>query len=315
MYGASLGLKSLGRVPLGGERFVTYGTMPYVTLGRRSERIHWHGLDPDVKAFFDIAFTPSSQLAAPNPNDIWTRRVVKCVDQLVKELKADGFWSICSIIYPFALYHPVAAGQFATGFNLKNPGTAAANFFLLFGGQIATHNEYGTAFNNGSSSCNTQFNPGTSLGTNDWHFCCYLNLPNGSSTTTMTLTSCNAAGGISMLCASDASLQQMNLVGNGITLNINPGPGGRKGCFIGTRTSSTSMSAYRSGLLIGNSTSAATTSLPSRSQKIMYNEALGNNQCTVPFNFFSMGSSLTDDQAFRLSQIVQDYETRMGRGV
>lgn len=315
MYGASLGLKSLGRVPLGGERFVTYGTMPYVTLGRRSERVHWHGIDPDVKAFFDVAFTPSAQSASPNSNDIWTRRVVKCVDQLVKELKADGFWSICSIIYPFALYHTVAAGQFATGFNLKSPGTAASNFFLAFGGQIATHNQYGTAFNNGTSTCDTQFNAGTSLSTNDWHFCSYLNLPNGNSSTTMTITSCNATGGIGLDLFNNATGQQMSLRGNGITLNINPGPGGRKGCFLATRTSSTSMSLYRSGIIIGNSASAVTNSLPSRSQKIIYSEALSNNQCTVPFNFFSMGSSLTDDQAFRLSQIVQDYQTRMGRSV
>lgn len=316
MYGASLGLKSLGRVPLGGERFITYGTMPYVTLGRRSERVHLHGLDPSTVTFFNSVYSVSTQQGTPNANDIWSRRVIKCVDQLVKELKDSGLWSICSIIYPFASYHPIATSNFGSGFNLKSPGTTAGDFFLLFTGSLALHNEYGVTFNNGISACNTQFNAGTSLGTNDWHVCAYLNTQNGSTdANSMTMTSCNATGGISMTVFLDAGGQQMELRANGRVISLSPGPGSRKGCFIGTRTSSTLMSLYRGGILVGTQTAAAVSSLPSRTQKIMYNEVATNNFCVVPFNFFSMGSSLTDDQAFRLSQIVQDYETRMGRAV
>lgn len=301
-----MGGRSLGRVALGGERFCTYGTMAYVTLGRRSRRSHWHGIDPDTKTFFNAVYSAVGGVTALN-TDVWSRRVVRVVDKLVKELKAGGFWDLCNIVYPFAAYNHYGTGLFGTGYNLKSPST----FVIAWGGAEALHNEYGTTFNNGISSGTTGFNPGTALGTNNWHACAYVNYEQGmGGTLAQTLTSANATGAIIMIVDPVGTI---DCAGNGVALSATVG--GRKGAIILTRTASNSMAIYRGGDQVAISTTAVVNSLPSHTQQIMYSEATTNRFCKVPFNFFSMGSSFTSDQASKFSQIVQDYQTRMGRAV
>lgn len=301
-----MGGRSLGRVALGGERFCTYGTMAYVTLGRRSRRSHLHGLDPATKTFFDAVYSAVGGVSVLN-TDVWSRRVIRVVDKLVKEMRAGGFWDLCNIMYPFAAYNHYGTALFGTGYNLKNPSLLP----LGWGGNEATHNQYGSAFNNGSASCTTGFNAGTTLGTNNWHVCAYVNAEDGMIGTAINLlTSANATGAIDMYLDPSGSI---GADGNG--LNITATVVSRKGAILLTRTTSSLMSLYRGGILIGTNTSAVVNSLPSVTQKVMYYEPLANQFCKVPFNFFSMGSSFTSDQAIRFSQIVQDYQTRMGRAV
>jgi hypothetical protein len=293
------------------ERNVNYETKPLVTLGKRNRRWHLDGIDSDARAYLDSCFYNDKPTSGANiGNDLWQRKVSYSVDKLVKEMKSSGFWDICSIIYPFATYHKTNS-SWSDGLNAKDPRFVAGAFVLSYSGNDMVHNTFGVT-NNVSGSADTQFNPGTALGTNSWHICCYANFGSSQGTTTQTMTSCTTTGGIHLTNFNDAT-KTLRLQANGVTLDAIIG--GRKGCFIGTRTTSVSMSLYRGGELVGNSTTSVVNSLPSHNQQLFFEETGSTNFLTVPFNFFSMGSGLTDDQACRLSTIVQDYQTRMGRAV
>jgi hypothetical protein len=84
-----------------------------------------------------------------------------------------------------------------------------------------------------------------------------------------------------------------------------------------TRTSTTSLKAFKNNVLIGVNNTVNTGSLPSvpfyiGSVNFNGNQTVGNNTNT---NFVTIGDGLSDYEAKALYWIVQKYQTTLGRQV
>ena len=247
--------------------------------------------DVDATAFITAAgITDSTQISALNT--------------LVNDLKTYGLWTKMKALYPF-----VGGSAASHKFNLKDPRDLDAAYRLVFnGGWI--HSSNGAKPNGSTGYADTKLAPNV-MAQNSIHASFY-------SRTDITgaywdLGAFNAGGGVVIgpRYQSGASFVYMNVKSNDNTTDNNP----TIGLYMGNRTSSTTNTLFRNGVIIvnGSKTSFAPISL---------NIYLGadNEVAVVGYSpreqaFASIGDGLTDTEASNFYISVQKFQTTLGRQV
>lgn len=257
-------------------------------LRKRSASIS--SADADVNLFITNAgITDPTQIVA--------------INTLVSDLKFNGFWTKLKAIYPFV-------GGTATShkFNLKNPLDTNAAFRLSFLGGV-THSSSGAAFNGTTGYADTFFNSTNYNGLNDKMFCAYI------------VT--NVSGGLDY-GATDASFRGESLATriNGIcgahVSNQEPQTAAStdsRGFWLASRTAS-NFAFFRKNKTniydLGNSSADHTGTQVISARRDNGNVASYGGRT---FAFVAMGNGITKNESDTLYDIIQAYQTTLGRNV
>ncbi len=253
--------------------------------------------DTDAQAFITAAsITDNTQKTA--------------INTLVTDLKTYNIWTKMKAIYPF-----VGGTSASHRFNLKDPRTVNAAFYLDFIGG-GTHSATGYAGNGNNAWANTFFNAQSNLTNSNLHLSFYSRTANPgvvsygnemtvagnyNSSSWITLRTNNkTAGGNAYFSAGNDNISATTSQ----TLN---------GFFIGSETSSNLRKLFRNGSVIVTDTTNDTNSLPSLNIAI-----LGRDEGNYSANesaFASIGDGLTDAEAANLYSAVQTYQTTLSRNV
>jgi hypothetical protein len=249
------------------------------------------GQDVDALAFITAAtITNSTQQSA--------------INTFVAALKGYGIWTKMKAIYPF-----VGGTAFSHKFNLKDPRDLDAAYRLTFNGGW-THSNTGAKPNGTTGYANTFLAPNV-MAQNNIHASFYSRTDISGSY--WDLGAYNVGGGvvIGLRYQSGSSLVYMNTKSADSMTDNNP----TIGLYMGNRTSSTSNTLFRNGVIIvnGNKSSFAPISL---------NIYLGADNEGTPTGhspreqaFASIGDGLTDAEAANFYTAVQAYQTTLGRAV
>jgi hypothetical protein len=239
--------------------------------------------DPDALRFISIAeITNATQATA--------------INNLVVGLKGAGLWTLLEAIYPL-----VGGTAFSHKYNLKSPLT----YPVLWVGGV-THSSLGVV-GNGTGYGNTQFIP-TALPQNSIHIGTY-------SRTSITGGS-QHIGGIVRFVGS-VFFDGMNWLGDTAYMNMNNdnnsgGPSGITlnsiGSIILNRRDSTTLRGYVQG-------ATADTISAGRTSNGIFSSSLIFAKGTTTYSFAHIGAGLTDEQAILLQNIIQTYQTALGRQV
>jgi hypothetical protein len=252
------------------------------------------GVDTDAQAFITAA-------SITNPTQ------QSAINTLVTDLKGYGIWSKMKAIYPF-----VGGTAAQHRFNLKSPGTTAADFYLTFyGGGTHSANGY---LPNGNSYADTFFRPRTHLGGD-------TNVHISKYNRTNDLTGNKVDGVYSPISGTVYYLQQNYSAGNGIAGDVNTlipyTQTDTRGFFTTTRTSPTSVKIFKNSTQQGSTNTTTSLYLPDANVYIGARNDNGilNFYNTYESAFFSLGNGLTDTEAANLYTAVQAYQTTLGRQV
>jgi hypothetical protein len=259
------------------------------------------GQDADALAFITAAtITNPTQQSA--------------IDTLVKALKSANIWNKMKALYPM-----VGGTAAQHRFNLKDPRTVNAAFYLaFFGGGTHSANGYQP---NGNSYANTFLVPNTTLTQWNTHLSYYsrttartstnieMGSYDGTSTNLFSLILPRTNGLTSCTMYSQATSTDEARTTSGTT---------GSGFYLGTRTS---ISASTHKLFRNNSLMAtASTSAGVLQSDTMYIGALHSGVNASFYSakecaFASIGDGLTDTEAANLYTAVQAYQTTLGRAI
>lgn len=254
-------------------------------------------LHPNVMAYIN------SQVA--NGYSPSTTRI-DALNNLTWALVTTGIWDKCQVIYPFLGGTTVNAQKW----NLKDVRDVDAAFRLVFTGSGFTYSESGVSSSGTAGSFgNTYFTPSTNLvSINSAHLSAYINsIP--------TTDNSSIIGSFSGAGASTFQIGRISasvIYGGVNTANASYMNGGSvtTGFWHANRSASNASAFFKNGAKI--ITSTATASAPNVSTYLFNrNGSLGASSGRL--TFVSFGSSLSDEEARIFSNIVQSYQTSLGR--
>ena len=212
-----------------------------------------------------------------------------------------------------ALY-PFVGGTASTHkFNFMNAADTDAAFRLLFAGTW-THSSTGATPNGTNGFANTFFNPSINLGIGSGHFSKY-NRNND-------LGGDKIDGVTSLSGGATAFFQQNYSAGtNGIGVTstlISYTPTDTKGLITTTRTTTTSVKAFRNTTQLGSTNTAVNTGLPNAN--VFVGARSSGAGVALFFNsyecaFLSIGDGFTDSELSIFYNLVQAFQTTLGRNV
>lgn len=225
---------------------------------------------------------------------------------LVTSMKSNGIWTKMIAIYPFV-------GGTATThmYNLRNPANTNAAFRLSFVGGW-THTANGAQPNGTNGYANTFINPFIDLSLNSHSFGIYSRTNN---TTGIQIYGTLQNSNISFI---QNNLTAANFI-SGSTSNLLSYTANPSTSFLmSTRTSNTLLTAFRAGVLLGSNTNSIA-ALPNTP----YFLAARYNQNLLAAEFFSVhqlafafvGSGLSNSESLTFYNIVQAFQTTLGRQV
>ena len=233
---------------------------------------------------------------------------ILAINRLVLQLKRANIWTKMRAVYPF-----VGGTESSHKFNLKDPRDLDAAARLQFFGTWS-HSSSGALPNGVNAYANTFLIPSTALRINDSHLSFYsrsnVGAINGCAigSYNSTFTSANQI----LIRFADNNFYAAIDNSGFVTLPNN----NTTGYYIANRTSSTDFRAYRNNLLMGFNSSPSVTLndssifIGARSDRgipVLYD----NKQCA----FASIGFGLTDVDVANLYNIVQRFQTILGRQV
>ncbi len=263
----------------------------------------------DAWAFLDNAQIRSSQQQ-------------RAIIQLVRELKHAQLWSKMKAIYPF-----VGGTATTHKFNLKDPRDLSAAFRLQFFGGW-THSNNGVLPNGTTAFADTNLTASTSLTNNSTHLSYYSRTAAASGvpgiSTGVDIGALNSfTGTIPVIqlvirgefSGSQASISNHYSAANQITTNQTSG----QGLFVGTRTSSNVHRLYKNTTNIASDLNASNTNVSSVARRL-YIAARNDQGSAFQYSnkesgFISIGDGLTGTDVTALYNIVQRYQTSLGRQV
>jgi hypothetical protein len=262
--------------------------------------------------FQPFAFTRAFDLDAAaflSAAGITNNLIVAATNQLVIDMKATGVWTKMQAIYPF-----VGGTSTTNKFNLKNPADTNAAFRLTFTGGW-THDSSGATPNGTTGWADTFYVPSTHMASaTSTHLSMYLG-------TNVTATALDPVDFGSL----NSTIQALLVLSRATALTRNlgdivesAGQGTRAGYFVTTRDGSTTATIYKNGTSAASGTSTGT--LPTVALTLgnlrldngtMYAEGWTKNR----FQFATIGSGLSGTDATNLNNIVQTFQTTLGRQV
>jgi hypothetical protein len=248
-------------------------------------------LDPDALAFLTAA-------------GITDATIKNAINNLVLGLKNNNIWSKLKAIYP------IVGGTSTTHkFNLKDPRDLDVAFRLQFFGTI-THSSNGMQGVT-SGYANTFFAP-IELGLNNLHLSFYSRTDNNSGSD-MGVQNENDPQFYSYIATRTANASFLLINQNTITSVIN---NNGTGYYIANRTAGNVKNGWKNGIKVEN----VTTISNGRTLRPIF--ILAFNRFGTPSDFslkqcaFStIGEGLTDTEAVNLYNIVQSFQTTLGRQV
>jgi hypothetical protein len=241
-----------------------------------------------------------------------TSREANAINVLVYQLKYYKIWNKCVAIYPF-----IGGTASTHKFNLLSPLDSNAAYRLTFSGGW-THSSTGALPNGTNAFANTNLIPNNFFRNyNSLHLSFY------SRTNSITLTGrvdigSQSAANRSLLMAYGSYNQTYYYSGDNL-LNFavqNPGVADTRGLLIGTTTAYNRLQLFNNGRLIASDNDVISASLPTLNIWIGANSnsggvEWGNKECA----FASIGYSLNNYECIILYQIVQNYQSLLGRQV
>jgi len=256
------------------------------------------GNDPDAQAYIDALDAAGYTVSGAEETAINT---------FVLDLKADGIWTKSKAIYPFI------GGTAATHkFNLKDPRDLDAAFRLtFFGGWV--HSATGSKPNGVNGYANTHYNPSVEMTLHDGSLSFYsrTETPNN---------------GDQAFIANESNLRfvqcspNLDPVGNTFRATLGGGAGvitsntDARGFYVVSRTSSTSLKAYKNASISGTNTNPGTYTLPNADLLIGANNA-SVNWSILECALASVGDGLTDSEVTNYYTAVQALQTALNREV
>jgi hypothetical protein len=253
---------------------------------------YWYGgcNDPDANAFLTAA-------------GITDPIISSAICTLVKAMKADGTWAKMTAIYPF-----VGGTATTHKFNLKNPADTDAAFRLSFVGGW-THSTNGALPNGTNAYANTFLNTLTNLSMNSHSFGIYSRTNDTSANKLY-----GAFNGVNIILHNNLSSANFisGNVANIISYTANPSTS----LLMASRTSTTSLSAYRGGVLLGTNTNLIPL-LPNTNFYFGARSRLGVAEffSTHQLAFGFLGSGLNSTEASSLYTNVQAFQTTLNRQI
>jgi hypothetical protein len=254
--------------------------------------------DPDATLFIQVSeITGSTQRGA--------------IVDLVKDLKSNGLWSKMKAIYPF-----VGGTATTHRFNLKDPRDVNAAFRLTFSGGW-THSSNGIDPNGSNAYADTFLVPSTQLTYTDSHGSVYIREDVSGAIRQIEygsyVGSPNRLFGIysRYLNNTDADIGDFN------TSRITVSNTDSRGYYIVRRNSNSNLRLYKNGTTAGTNTNNDTSGLPTNSIYLSAVVVTGTIQQYSPrqIAFATFGQAITDTDATNLYNIVQRFQTSLGRQV
>lgn len=246
--------------------------------------------DIDAQAFIDAAnITDPTQKSA--------------INTLVISLKTNSIWDKFSSIYPF-----VGGTSTSHKFNLKDPQDTDISFRLSFLGGW-THSVNGIQPNGINGYANT-FNTPSAL--NDTHLSIYSRTNSDGLFNDIGNATNTTPNSIIIPKFSNSFFGHINQ-----NANLSVSSTGSTGLFLVSRTASDQITLYKNGALITTS-STVSTSLPNLPLLI---SAWNQNPTTISrysnrqLAFTTVGSGLIQSEVLALYNIIQTFQTTLGRQV
>ncbi len=256
---------------------------------------------------------PKGLTVIPEERDAWafldaakitSSRQQRAVIELVRGLKHAQLWSKMKAIYPF-----VGGTATTHRFNLKDPRDADAAFRLSFSGGW-THSSTGALPNGINAFADTYLIISSNLALNSCHASYYGTSVTSSSYDLGAEDSTNTA--IFSMYYDSATSKIYGRANRWNTAEYNFTPSPNSGYFIVNRRASTSEQVYQNT----TKNNFVYTSERAPTNRIYFARINGrNNYGLRELSFATLGDGLTDTDATNLYNIVQRYQTSLGRQV
>lgn len=235
--------------------------------------------------------------------------IISALNVLVLDLKANNLWSRLKAIYPM-----IGGTAFTHKFNLKNPTDSDIAFRLNFG-SVWVHSSNGALPNGTTSYANTFFVPSTELSTSSGHLFFYSRTNSAIQGYDIGSSDDNGVVSktVSLIARYFTNLAYATYGNGGYVVNVSVSDG--RGGFMCNRNDVTNTTLWRNGIII--KTSAETVSLTSQPLYISAVNAGGganyfsNKECS----FASIGGGFSDSEALLYYNIIQEFQTTLGRQV
>lgn len=232
----------------------------------------------------------------------------KAINDLVVDLKNYALWDKMKAIYPM-----VGGNTVTHGYNLKNPIPVSSSFYMTFENNVL-HSSLGIITNGGWG--NTNFTPSQQpLDTNSGHLSLYNRTSDSSDGYDFGV---RASTGSAIMLRGNTVYGGVNITnnisaaGNSTSINIT----NKQGFYVTSRINTLqTFTQYRTTDTITNSVTNTAVGLPTI--PLLLGTTNGNSffKTSRNYAFASIGDGLTDVDAINLYNIVQKYQTTLGRQV
>ena len=253
--------------------------------------------DPDAQAFvFSAMLNNQTQADA--------------VNTLVTSLKSAGLWNKFKAIYPF-----VGGNATAHKFNLKDPRDVDAAYRLVFSGGW-THSATGALPNGTNAFADTKLPPDTTLSQFSTSMSYYSRTNSNAVYVEMGSKGSNSQKLNFAIKLSGTGYYDQNDETNG-RLTVNMSSTTSTGYYVMSRTANNVQKAFRNGIQLGSTnTNTITSALPSFISYIGATNDVGgitytNRECA----FATIGDGLSDSEITTLYNIIQTFQSTLGRQV
>jgi len=260
-------------------------------------------LHPTVMDYINIMRSSSGGNYSMSLNEI------DAVNNMVKALVAIGLWTKMQALYPF-----IGNSAASQKFNLKDPRDTNAAFRLSFLGGGWTHATTGAKPNGTTSYADTFYTPSTSASQNNHHLSYYSRTNVAELKAEMGSAQGFNARSFIQISYSNTTYMQSNGASNSF---IQFNDTNSQGFYVVSRTASALINGWKNGVRQVQSTTEASLTPNARNY---YLGAYNNNNTPQFFStkecaLASIGEGFTDREAYAYYQIVQAFQTKLGRQV
>lgn len=233
------------------------------------------------------------------------------INFLVASLQAAGLWTKRDAIYPF-----VGGTEASCSYNLKNPVASAAGFQLLDNGTI-TYNSTGATGDGSTGYLDTQYViPVGKQNSFSMEVYCRNNVQGVLCAIGTCTNNASAFTQLYLRQAGAGNAYSADIIQTNLTTTFNNT--NSQGFYVGSRTASNVVVAYKNGVSVVADTDASVTpSLASINILARNSSAPGPRSSFATYNiaFAGMGDGLTAPEVATYYSIVQTFQTMLGRQV